>query len=126
MFDEHCYSGLYARKYILIDHIAKDIRVFWTIFVLDRSIYEQLNVHTKQAYKTCTKKTHKNNWNGNHDEKKLQDKAIIQEKGGWWEAGSSGENWQRLQGAGRILTVMDQDYKRWDRASRWRGLVHEL
>lgn len=49
-FYERCKSVLYTLKFHLRDHVVDSLRGFRTLSVLDVSLFEQNNVHTKQAH----------------------------------------------------------------------------
>lgn len=43
-FHDLCKTGLYTLKYHLLDHIVKDIQIFVTLIVSDRSTFEHFIV----------------------------------------------------------------------------------
>lgn len=49
-FDTPCGSGLHNLKYHVLDHLVKDILIFETVHVLDRSPYKYYHIHVRDAH----------------------------------------------------------------------------
>lgn len=54
-FDEHCKTGIYNLKLHLLAHILEDLGKFGLLDVVNSSLLDLYNVHSKMVYRATSK-----------------------------------------------------------------------